>query len=103
MSLDSHICGSRVVAPPLAAETGQRERPPHFFKGTQYKRSCSQREHTYPYEHLRKTGPTCLEIDEVTTGVSLSTDTPPTTERIMSRKYEHPMTLFQQFFSHIII
>uniref|UniRef100_A0A0A9FJ55 Uncharacterized protein n=1 Tax=Arundo donax TaxID=35708 RepID=A0A0A9FJ55_ARUDO len=63
--------------------------------------------HTYPYEgtnahtlysykHLRKTELE-LEIDEVTIGVSLSTNTSSTTEkiaplilRINPRKYEHP-------------
>ena len=34
----------------------------------------------YPYKHLRKTVPTHLEIDKVTTGASLSTGTSPTTE-----------------------
>jgi hypothetical protein len=36
----------------------------------------------YPYEHLRKTVPVHLEIDEVTIGVSQSTETSPTTESI---------------------
>ena len=31
----------------------------------------------YPYEHLRRLGRQILEIDEVTTGVSLSTGTSP--------------------------
>jgi hypothetical protein len=36
----------------------------------------------YPYDHLRITEPTDLEVDEVTTGASLLTGTSPTTERI---------------------
>ena len=53
--------------------------------------------HTHPYEHLRRIVPADLEIHEVTTGVSLSTGTSPTTESITSlnpeinpEKYEHP-------------
>jgi hypothetical protein len=52
---------------------------------------------TLPYEHLRRTVPTDLEIYEVTTGASLSTGTSPTTESIAPLnpginpgKYEHP-------------
>jgi hypothetical protein len=48
------------------------------------------------YEHLRKTIPTHLEIDEITTNGSLSTGTSSTTEnttllnpRINPKKYEH--------------
>jgi len=36
--------------------------------------------HIHPYEHLRKTVMVYLEIDEVTTGVSRSMETLPTTE-----------------------
>jgi hypothetical protein len=36
----------------------------------------------YSYEHLRKTVPAHLEIDEVTTSTSLSTGTSPTTKSI---------------------
>ena len=50
----------------------------------------------YPYEHLRKTVPADLKIDEVTAGASLSTGTSPTTENttplnsgINPEKYEH--------------
>jgi len=51
----------------------------------------------YPYEHLRRIEPTYLEINEVTTDVSLLMGTSPTTESIASlnskinlRKCEHP-------------
>ena len=37
---------------------------------------------TYPYEHLQKTVSAHLEIDEDTTGVSLSTETSHNTESI---------------------
>ena len=50
----------------------------------------------YPYEHLRRTEPANLEINEVTTGTSLSTGTSPTIEIIVPlnpiinlEKYEH--------------
>jgi hypothetical protein len=36
----------------------------------------------YPYEHLWRTEPADLEVDKVTTGASLLTGTPPTTETI---------------------
>jgi hypothetical protein len=52
---------------------------------------------TYLYKHLRRSKPIDLEIHEVTTGVSLSTGTSPTTKTIEpinpginSGKYEHP-------------
>jgi hypothetical protein len=38
--------------------------------------------HPYPYEHLRRTEPADLEVDEVTTGASLLTGTSRTTKRI---------------------
>jgi hypothetical protein len=51
----------------------------------------------YPYEHLRRTKPTDLEIHEVTTDALLSMGMLPTTESIAplnsginSEKYEHP-------------
>jgi hypothetical protein len=46
----------------------------------------------YIHRHLssRKTNDLTCEIDEVTTGASLSTGTSPTTEKIISRKCEHP-------------
>jgi len=34
-------------------------------------------EHTYPYEHLRRTEPTDPKIHEVTTGTTLSSGTSP--------------------------
>jgi hypothetical protein len=51
----------------------------------------------YPYEHLQRTEPTDLEVNEVTTGASLLTDTSPTTHvhsplRMHARRpypYEH--------------
>jgi hypothetical protein len=63
-----------------------------FFLRTQYNADAHKnartntlwtRTHTpYLYEHLRRTETTYLEVDEVTTGASLLTDTSPTTESI---------------------
>ena len=44
----------------------------------------------YPYEHIWKAGSVYIEIGKLITGISLSMGMLPTTERIISRKYEHP-------------
>ena len=46
------------------------------------------------YEYLQKTGLACLEIKEVTVSVLLSMITSPTTERIISRKYEYTCQIY---------
>ena len=49
---------------------------------------------SYPYEHLRKSTPTYLDIDEVTIGVDKNVatikSTIPLNPKINSEKYEHP-------------
>lgn len=52
-----------------------------FTTHAQYLYKCT---HTlYLYEHIRKTGPVYLEINEVITGAALSTGTLHTTEIIL--------------------
>jgi hypothetical protein len=64
-----------------------------FFELHKYRRIRSTHAHSLlrihirkpnPYEHLRKTVPAHLEINKVTTGVSLSTGTSSTTESTLN-------------------